>query len=515
MAENFLKRIYQYAEVITMFRQVVEHFRVEEAHHAFLLLERYEEKMKNTCADCVNSGYSEGKELWNLVCHVYKQESDLIVRADMIENAVIPILESWVQSLGNVAQTVENDFFLESTACGFLTLKSIQTGKYFHSNNNPMEEARKQIEYFYIPSVDEYAIFGCGLGYHAYQLYCVSNGSVKIHIYEQDARMVELAKSYGVLNWIPQNMLQITVKDALYSFLKEVDSNHIGAFMHLPSLYLIPDEVERNAMLQAYGEQHTRLAHKRDFEINFWRNIHSEAKYIGDMQHDVKKEAVVVAAGPSLDDFIETLREWKGKKTIIAVGTVLKKLLNLGIEPDYVVMMDPQPRTLKQIEGVEDAKVPMILDVSSYWEFARKYRGEKYYVLTSQTYDVIQYSKENEMKIWPSGGTVMSLAVEVAIQFNAKKIYLMGVDLAYPSGLSHASGTMDRRTESTENMQRVCGVGGTTVYATSVFGIYRVWLERHISEHKDIEWYNLSTKGARINGTREIGTQVLDGSFTG
>ena len=40
MAENFLKRTYQYAEVITMFRQVVEHFRVEEAHHAFLLLER-------------------------------------------------------------------------------------------------------------------------------------------------------------------------------------------------------------------------------------------------------------------------------------------------------------------------------------------------------------------------------------------------------------------------------------------------------------------------------------------
>lgn len=107
----------------------------------------------------------------------------------------------------------------------------------------------------------------------------------------------------------------------------------------------------------------------------------------------------------------------------------------------------------------------------------------------------------------------MSLAVEVAIQFKAKKVYLMGVDLAYPSGLSHASDTMDRRVESMEGMQEVCGVAGTTVYATHVFEIYRKWLENHISRHKDIEWYNLSTKGARIHGTREIGAQVLEGSF--
>ena len=107
----------------------------------------------------------------------------------------------------------------------------------------------------------------------------------------------------------------------------------------------------------------------------------------------------------------------------------------------------------------------------------------------------------------------MSLAVEVAIQFKAKKIYLMGVDLAYPSGLSHASDTMDRRVESVEGMQEVCGVGGTTVYATHVFEIYRKWLENHISRHGDITWYNLSTKGARIHGTREIGAQVLEGSF--
>ncbi len=513
MAENFLKRVYQCAEVITMFRQVVEFIRVEDIHRSLQILEQYGDKTKATCMDCLNSGYAEGKELWDLVCHVYKQESDQIVRADMIENAVIPILESWVQSLGNVAQTVENEFFLESTACGFLTLKSLRTGRYLHSNNNPMEEARKQIEYFYIPSVDEYAILGCGLGYHAYQLYCISNGSVKIHIYEQDARMVELARTYGVLNWIPQNLLTITIEDSVYPFLKAIDTNKVGAFMHLPSLRLIKNKTEQNAMLQAYGRQHTPLAHKRDFEINFWRNVHSGAKNIDDLKTGVKEEAVVVAAGPSLDDDLEVLRKWQGKKTIIAVGTVLKKLLKQGITPDYVAVSDPQSRTLKQIEGIEDAKVPMILDACAYWEFARRYQGEKYLILTPQFDEILRYAKENQMKVWPSGGTVMSMAVEVAIQFKTKKIYLMGVDLAYPAGLSHASDTMDRQVESVEGMEKVCGVGGTTVHATHIFEIYRKWLENHIADHKDITWYNLSTKGARIHGTREIGAQVLEGSF--
>lgn len=513
MAEAFLQPIYQCAEVISILRQVVECLRVEEAHRANLLLEEYEEKIRMTCADCLNADYSEALNLWQLVQHIYCDEPDTIVKADMIENAIIPILEKWIQSVGSIVQPVDEEFQLESTACGFLTLKSLRTGRYLHSNNNPMEEARKQIEYFYVPSVDEYALMGCGLGYQAYQLYRISNGSVKIHIFEQNANVVEIARKYGVLDWIPQNLLKITVKDSLYSFLKAADSNNIGVFMHLPSLRLIRNEKERSAMLQAYGEQHTPVMHRRNFCINFWRNLHSAAKYIDYLKAGVKEETVVVAAGPSLDDDIEILREWQGKKTIIAVGTVLKKLLNQDIKPDYVVVMDPQARTVRQIEGAENANVPMILDACAYWEFASRYQGEKYFVLTPQFDEILQYAKEHHLNVWPSGGTVMSLAVEVAIQFKAKKVYLMGVDLAYPSGLSHASDTMDRRVESMEGMQEVCGVAGTTVYATHVFEIYRKWLENHISRHKDIEWYNLSTKGARIHGTREIGAQVLEGSF--
>lgn len=513
MAEAFLEELYQYAEAITTFQQAADSMWTTDVHRATLLLEEQEEKVRRTCVDCLHDNYPGAEELLALVKRVYNGEKDHIVRADLMEKAIIPMLEQWVQSRGSIVQPVDEEWQLESTACGFLTLKNLRTDTYLHSNNNPMEEARKQIEYYYIPSVESYALLGCGLGYQAYQLYRISNGSVKIHLFEQDPLVVELARKYGVLDWIPEDILEVTTKDSVYAYLKTLDEKgDMGAFMHLPSLRLLRNKTEQEAMLEAYGKQHTSLAHKRDFSINFYRNLHSDAEYI-DSLPKIGEEAVIVAAGPSLDDCMEVLRRWQGQKTIIAVGTVFHKLLKQGIRPDYVTVSDPQKRTLKQLEGLWEEEIPMILDACAYWEFARKYKGKKYYVLTPQFQELLAYAKEHELDVWPSGGTVMSLGVEVGIRRGAKKIYLMGVDLAYPEGVSHAADTMDRKETDTEGMRQVCGVGGTKVYTTNVFSTYLHWMENHIARYPKIEWYNLSTKGARIKGTKELGSKVLDGSL--
>lgn len=94
------------------------------------------------------------------------------------------------------------------------------------------------------------------------------------------------------------------------------------------------------------------------------------------------------------------------------------------------------------------------------------------------------------------------LAMEAAIRFGAEKIYLAGVDLAYPQGLSHAEGTMDRAVMKTEGMISVEGVGGRTVHSDRLFISYRQWIEQRIESTPWITYYNLSHIGARIAGTR-------------
>lgn len=106
-----------------------------------------------------------------------------------------------------------------------------------------------------------------------------------------------------------------------------------------------------------------------------------------------------MAAGPSLDDNLEFLRENQGKKTIIAVGTVFRKLLENKIVPDMAAVLDPQERTYKQIEGLEDKKVPMLLAVTAYWKFAANYKGDKYLVPLAGMHE----ERENE-EAWVIGG---------------------------------------------------------------------------------------------------------------
>lgn len=212
----------------------------------------------------------------------------------------------------------------------------------------------------------------------------------------------------------------------------------------------------------------------------------------------LQKEFVVIAAGPSLDDNMEFLRESQGKKTLIAVGTVFRKLLEAGIVPDMVVVLDFMERIYRQIEGLEDQKIPLLLGMTAYWKFAENYQRDKYKIPITDS-----PGKGRDKDAWVIGGTVTHLAMEAAIRFGAEKIYLVGVDLAFPKGLSHAEGTMDRAVVKTEGMIPVEGVGGTTVYADSLFIAYRQWIEQRIELAPWITYYNMSHIGARIAGTRE------------
>ncbi len=64
------------------------------------------------------------------------------------------------------------------------------------------------------------------------------------------------------------------------------------------------------------------------------------------------------------------------------------------------------------------------------------------------------------------------LAIEAAVRFGAERIYLVGVDLAYPKRVSHAEGLMDRtERKNTEDMllcversRQLAGVCGYDVY---------------------------------------------------
>lgn len=505
MAEAFLEEIYQYSNTISRLRYVVELIREHNDHQAVLELDHIIDGVYSLCKKCVELQYENAVLLWEQVKQLNQINEDLVYMGDIIESAILPLMENWIQTLSSISLQVDDEFMLESTACGFLTIKNLETNLYLHSNNNPMEEARKLVKAYYDPKKNSYSVFGCGLGYHVYALYLESKGSVPIKLYDINRGVIEYAKKYGVLDWIPKDSLDIVVDENVLSFFKSIHDKDTGMLFHMPSVRQVKNEEVKEKLMEISAYQRTMHEFEKDVQINFWRNAASGVEEIGALDRNgIKKDIVVVAAGPSLDDNIERLRLWQNKKTIIAVGTVFKKLIQGGICPDYVVVMDPQKRTLKQIEGMEQEQIPMIIDYSAYWQFAALYQGPKYMIYSeTNRADIDEYARKQNWNIFQSGGTVAYVALELAIYFEAKNIYMIGMDLAYPYGTSHAIDTMDYRIKNTEHLPVTDGIGGKKVYTDRVFMVYKEQIEKRIKREKNTSFYNMSTIGAHIEGTIE------------
>lgn len=504
MAEDFLEEVYRDAKLISDMREIVCYAQIYDDYNAREEYTEHLPELIRVCQNYAQSDGSNGEELMSCLQEIYNVRGDLILMGDIMERKLLPLLEKGMEHYGEIqTENEEGDFLFQTTQSGFLTIKDLRNNIFIHSTVDPMREARKVAEYIFDPRKKAYSIKGCGLGYLVYQMYVISNGAVFLRVFEKDARMVEYARRYGVLDWVPEDCMEIIVDADPLPFLESASEEDMGFYMLVPELAGEPDEI-RLLLMELFERYSTNMKFKRDQGINYWSNLRRGCRMISEFDvSNVKKDAIIVAAGPSLDDSLEFLRKNKGKKTIIAVGTVFKKLLELGISPDMVVISDPLKRTYQQIEGVEDQKVPLLLAITAYWKFAAAYQGERYLIPVKSVEELDNITEKYE-DAWDIGGTVTYLALEAAVRFKAENIFLVGVDLAYPGGVTHATGTMDRAQIAMDNLVPIEGCGGTTVYSNTVFISFRRDIEGLIGRHPEISYYNMSNIGAKIAGTQTI-----------
>ena len=114
-----------------------------------------------------------------------------------------------------------------------------------------------------------------------------------------------------------------------------------------------------------------------------------------------------------------------------------------------------------------------------------------------------EYAGQKNMELWESGGTVTFTAIDFAVRFGSKSIYLVGLDLSYPGGMSHATETTNRKKADLNNLFPIEGVGGKTIYTDTVFYTFLQSIEYLVEKNKDVNFYNMSKIGARIRGTKE------------
>ncbi len=428
------------------------------------------------------------------------EKDDMVLCADQIEAGVIPALAECCRGEENI---VEGRYSIEPTMSGFLTVKSMEQGIYLHSNNDPILEARILMEKYHDPTFREYAVWGAGLGYHIAELYRLSQGAVTIRVYDDDPVLLDIAKKYGVYRDIPDDRFSL-IEDRNGSQFVDDISNGTGIFIHLPSLQKIQNEGLKDVLWKFFMKWNGFSQIKNNLAVNFRENLINCDENICALKDRIKdRDIVIIAGGPSLDDNIDFVKECGEKgRIIMTVTTVLKRLLNIGIVPDYTVVMEADEEVYAQIRGVEHEDRPaMIVGSTSYWKIASAYSGRKY-IAFQEGYDPAEAkAKEMGVDVFATGHSVTTLALSIALKFGVSGIYLVGADMAYKDGVSHASGTAQYHTTDNDRLIPVQGVNGDTVYTTMALNTFREWIETEIEKYPNIPVYNLSKTGALIQGT--------------
>lgn len=227
------------------------------------------------------------------------------------------------------------------------------------------------------------------------------------------------------------------------------------------------------------------------------------------------RPAIVVSAGPTLAKNIDLLHELKGKALILCVDTAYKPLTQHGIQPDFVVTIDAQPKVMRKFADTDIFDQDLITSYMCATDVLKAHRGRiaavsEKHVYLDRCYDELGIELLNAH----SGGSVACTALSVAKELGADPIVMVGQDLAYTNEQSHIAGTAfyhEGVAAVSQGMLEVESVDGGTVYTTHNLNSYRNWIESFAAVNEDVEVIDATEGGALIRGTRCLTLQeVLD-----
>ncbi len=504
ITESELNIIYKYAYNISQLRKVVSYIRILDDRKALRLLKSLLKDLELILQRCFEEDYMEKEDLKQALLSM-ADIKDIILLGDVLENVTIPILQRWIKTICFIDESIDDRYRLESSASGFLTIKDNDKNIYLHSKIDPMDESLKIVERQYDCTYPEYAVWGCGLGYQIYQLYVVSEGAISITVYETNKDLVDYAFKYGVLSWIPEEVLRISIVENYEEYNNKVSGN-TGRMYLKPYILACDDAEQKNKLKQVFSRYVFLYDATHNLKLNYYENRKLNIPYVSEIDYaDLKRDMVIIGAGPSLDHNIDVLRTWQGKKTLIAAGTVWKKLLREGIKPDFVIIMDPYDIVFQQVDGIEDLSATLLITSQAYWKVGRYYEGKKYLIPQFSGIDEITLNMEKDgITHWIAGGSVTVFELEFAVRMFADKIYLVGVDLSLPGGLTHAEGTTYRQRIEMSDLEDkipVEDVNGGIVYTNHILIESKTWFELIMGETEGVEYINMSDVGVKLKGT--------------
>lgn len=427
-----------------------------------------------------------------------------------------------------------NEIEFETAKNGSLTAK--RKNLLLHSKYNPEKEAGSLVNSFDSEKKDTAIFLGFGLGYGP----------------------VEFAKK------IPEPTLIIIEEDtaSFFSALNAIDWSPV--FEHKKLIFIIGASLEQTAALISncsYSKTHifktkSHTAHNQEYfdsveniifqnkqkeEVNtntlekfsrLW--LSNSCKNLGYIEKldGVNKflntangiPFVIIAAGPSLEKILPHLNEIKERAIIVCVDTALHSCLEFNVEPDFIILADPQYYCSLHLEFLKSPESILVTEIAVYPSVFRFQCKE--IVLFSSMFPIGKFFEKNigEKGLLAAGGSVTTTAWDFARMCGASEIYLAGMDLGFPNKETHIRGSkfeekihyesIRTKTAETKNIQTLFSAApfyakdynGNEILTDKKMQLFSCWFEKNCTSAsaQGIKTFSLTPESLAINGIEKF-----------
>ena len=266
----------------------------------------------------------------------------------------------------------------------------------------------------------------------------------------------------------------------------------------------------------------TRLRFGKEWQSQTLKNIPHMIRHAGIQSLFGKfagRPALVVAAGPSLDEALPYIRKFRKQFVLISIARPVGRLARLGkIRPDLVVTGDGQEIVKQQFKYVP-ADIPVAASCFTHASVTQDLKRIFFMEMESMGLPEWLKSKLGGLGEIHAGGNVATAAMSVAVALGCDPVLTVGLDLSYPdSGKTHASGKLGETAGPGLSKQElyydVPGNYQPTVKTNRQMMHYVDFTNELIAYYSDKTFINVNTAGARLTGARLVRPEEI-GTFAG
>ncbi|MBO5137118.1 MAG: motility associated factor glycosyltransferase family protein [Spirochaetaceae bacterium] len=414
-------------------------------------------------------------------------------------------------------------------------LSAKENGTNLHSSYNPSQEAinlaKSILAKQQINSTQDVTVFcGFGLGYAPIAL-ANQNPSATLILIEPDVACftaalycIDFSKLFSLANFallIGAALESVVTVLEYYGLSRCYFVRNKGIAFHAKQYFdnldiLIERNLSKNQINKRTLEKFSSLWQK-----NSCKNLLALTELDGVSRYKdtaTNLSAFILAAGPSLNQVLPHLKEIKERGLLICVDTALRACLRTGIEPDFVILVDPQYWNSRHITGLSSPTAVLITELAAYPSTFRFNCREK--ILCSSLYPVGKYFESicGTKGQLAAGGSVATTAWDFARYCGCKEIYFAGLDLGFPAKQTHAKGSLfEERFHANSNRINTAEVScasaiysapveikqaydGSDILTDSRMSLYAWWFESKTAAFPQQKTYSLSSRSLKIPG---------------